>query len=86
MQSKISFVTISGVVLRHLDRSPEIGDEVIVEGVRLHVLAVDAHRIVRLRAMPAALQLVGAGDLAHDPSGWRVWRRHCICRLYTTFS
>ena len=78
--------TISGVVLRHLDRSPEIGDEVIVEGVRLHVLAVDAHRIVRLRAMPAALQLVGAGDLAHDPSGWRVWRRHCICRLYTTFS
>ncbi len=44
--------TISGVLLRHLDRLPSVGDEVVVEGVRLQVLAVEGHRITRLRAMP----------------------------------
>ena len=44
--------TISGVLLRHLDRLPSVGDEVAVEGVRLQVLAVEGHRISRLRAMP----------------------------------
>jgi CBS domain containing-hemolysin-like protein len=43
--------TISGVLLRHLDRLPSVGDEVVVEGVRLQVLAVEGHRITRLRAM-----------------------------------
>ena len=43
--------TISGVVLRHLDRPPAAGDEVVVEGVQLTVLAVEGHRIARLRAM-----------------------------------
>jgi hypothetical protein len=28
-----------------------VGDEVVVEGVRLQVLAVEGHRITRLRAM-----------------------------------
>jgi len=46
--------TISGVVLRHLDRLPAVGDEVTVEGVQLQVLAVEGHRIARLRAMHAA--------------------------------
>lgn len=45
--------TISGVVLRHLDRPPEVGDVVVVEGVRLQVLAVDGHRIASLLVMPA---------------------------------
>jgi CBS domain containing-hemolysin-like protein len=45
--------TISGVVLRHLDRLPTIGDEVIVEGVRLQVVSLEGHRIATLRAMPA---------------------------------
>ena len=44
--------TIGGVLLRHLDRLPAIGDAVIVEGARLQVLALDGHRIERLRAMP----------------------------------
>jgi CBS domain containing-hemolysin-like protein len=44
--------TISGMLLRHLDRLPSVGDEVVVEGVRLQVLAVEGHRIARLRAMP----------------------------------
>jgi len=43
--------TISGVILRHLDRPPLAGDEVSVEGVRLQVATVDGHRIVTLRAM-----------------------------------
>jgi CBS domain containing-hemolysin-like protein len=43
--------TISGVLLRYLDRLPAVGDEVVVEGVRLQVLAVEGHRITQLRAM-----------------------------------
>ena len=45
--------TISGVVLRHLDRLPAVGDEITVEGIKLQVLAVEGHRIARLRAMHA---------------------------------
>ena len=41
--------TISGVMLRHLDRLPAIGDEVNLEGVRLRVESLDGHRIARLR-------------------------------------
>ena len=48
--------TISGVVLRHLDRLPAVGDEVMVEGIKLQVLAVEGHRIARLRAMHASDQ------------------------------
>jgi CBS domain containing-hemolysin-like protein len=49
--------TISGVVLRHLDRLPAIGDEVVVDGVRLQVLSLDGHRIDRLRAMPVGYEV-----------------------------
>ncbi len=48
--------TISGVMLRHLDRLPAIGDEVIVDGIRLQVLALEGHRISRLRVMPSTFQ------------------------------
>jgi CBS domain containing-hemolysin-like protein len=48
--------TIGGVMLRHLDRLPVIGDEVIVEGVHLQVIALDGHRIAQVRAMPVALK------------------------------
>jgi CBS domain containing-hemolysin-like protein len=66
--------TISGVVLRHLDRLPAIGDEVVVEGVRLQVLSLDGHRIARLRAMSASRPLEaesaktqeGSGDETHN--------------------
>ncbi len=50
--SDARMTTISGVLLRHLDRLPSIGDEVIVEGVRLQVVSLEGHRIARLRAMP----------------------------------
>jgi CBS domain containing-hemolysin-like protein len=42
--------TIGGVVLRMLDRLPEVGDEIVVEGVVLRVLEIQGHRIARLRA------------------------------------
>ncbi len=46
--------TIGGVILRHLDRLPEVGDEVVVEGIRLRVMQMDAHRIARLCATPVS--------------------------------
>ena len=42
--------TIGGVVLRYLDRLPEVGDQVTVEGVLLEVLAMEDLRIERIRA------------------------------------
>jgi len=42
--------TIGGVALRLLDRLPQLGDEVTIEGVMLTVLEMQGHRIARLRA------------------------------------
>lgn len=42
--------TIGGVMLRLLDRLPQVADEVSVEGVMLTVLEMQGHRIARLRA------------------------------------
>ena len=42
--------TIGGVVLRALDRLPQVGDEVTIEGVLLTVLEMKRHQITRLRA------------------------------------
>ena len=41
--------TIGGVAFRHLDRLPRVGDDVSVEGVRITVLEMQAHRIARVR-------------------------------------
>jgi Mg2+/Co2+ transporter CorC len=46
--------TIGGVILRHIDRLPEIGDEVIIEGIRLTVKSMDGHRIERICATPVS--------------------------------
>jgi CBS domain containing-hemolysin-like protein len=45
--------TIAGIAFRHLDRLPAAGDEVVVEGVRIVVLEMDAHRIARVRVSRA---------------------------------
>jgi CBS domain containing-hemolysin-like protein len=42
--------TVGGVVLRHLDRLPEVGDEVTVDGVVLRVLEMDGLMVLRVRA------------------------------------
>jgi CBS domain containing-hemolysin-like protein len=41
--------TIGGVAFRHLDRLPQEGDSVIVEGVEITVLEMDGHRIAKVR-------------------------------------
>lgn len=45
--------TISGVMLRRLDRPPVVGDEVIIEGLSFEVLEVEGHRIKKLRIKQA---------------------------------
>jgi CBS domain containing-hemolysin-like protein len=42
--------TIGGVMLRSLDRLPQVGDEITIEGVVLTVLEMKGHRIAKLRA------------------------------------
>ena len=42
--------TIGGVILRKLDRLPQVDDEVTLEGVQLTVLKMKGHRIIKLRA------------------------------------
>ncbi len=41
--------TIAGVMFRHLDRLPEIGDRVAIDDVLLEVLEMDGNRISRIR-------------------------------------
>lgn len=41
--------TIGGVAFRHLDRLPREGDSVMLEGLTISVLEMDAHRIARVR-------------------------------------
>ncbi len=41
--------TIGGVAFRHLDRLPQVGDRVTVEGIEVTILEMDVHRIARVR-------------------------------------
>ncbi len=41
--------TIAGVAFRYLDRLPKVGDEVIIDGVTIRVLEMEAHRISKVR-------------------------------------
>jgi len=47
--------TIGGVVFRYLDRLPKVGDRVAMEGIVATVLAMDGHRLARLRIAKGAL-------------------------------
>jgi CBS domain containing-hemolysin-like protein len=59
--------TISGVLLRHLDRLPSIGDEVTVEGVCLKVLSLEGHRITRLSATTTRQAAKAGGEIIEPP-------------------
>ena len=61
--------TIAGVAFRHLDRLPKVGDDVTVEGVRITVLEMEAHRIARVR--------VARGQVALEREEEEVSRRRC---------
>jgi putative hemolysin len=53
--------TIGGVLFRHLDRLPQVGDQAISpEGVVIRVLEMEAHRIVRVHVS------VGTGEADND--------------------
>ncbi|MCP5365943.1 MAG: DUF21 domain-containing protein [Hyphomicrobiales bacterium] len=57
--------TIGGVVFRHLDRLPKVGDRVEFDGFVATVLAMDGHRVARLRVTRGDL---GEEDEAQAPS------------------
>ena len=46
--------TVGGVMLRMLDRLPQVGDKVSIEGVELTVLEMKGHRITNLRVSKGA--------------------------------
>ena len=43
--------TVGGVLYRHLDRLPAIGDTVRLEGITMTVRALEGHRIARVEVM-----------------------------------
>ncbi len=64
--------TVAGLVLDRLERIPEVGDSVIVDGIVIEVLAVEDFAIQRLRLEIADddVDLDGEGDdLADDRAG-----------------
>jgi putative hemolysin len=42
--------TVAGIVLRQIDRLPEVGDRVAMDGMSFEVVAMDHNRIARVRA------------------------------------
>lgn len=44
-----AYETIGGLIMAELGRIPDVGDEVLVDGVRLRVVAMDGRRVDRLR-------------------------------------
>lgn len=60
--------TLGGVILRHLDRLPGVGDSVIVEGITLTVLEMHEHRISRVR-VNTGKPLEDALPPEEEPSG-----------------
>ena len=53
--------TIGGVAFRHLDRLPQEGDKVVVEGLEITVLEMDGHRIAKVRVS------LGESDDSEEP-------------------
>lgn len=51
----VRMTTIGGIVLRHLDRLPRVGDEVLLDGVVIKVLEMDQHRVARVSIAKGAL-------------------------------
>lgn len=47
--------TIGGVVFRHLDRLPKVGDRVVMDGFVATVLQMDGHRLAKVRVAKGTL-------------------------------
>lgn len=63
--------TIGGVAFRHLDRLPRVGDQVVIEGVTIEVLEMEAHRISRVRLTKGAEEADEVPPGPDEPSGPR---------------
>jgi len=40
--------TVGGVLFRHLDRLPQVGDSVLIDNISMRVVALEGHRITRI--------------------------------------
>lgn len=61
--------TIGGLVVRHLGRLADVGDEVQLDGLRLRVEELDGRRVARVRLWPPAAapaEPPAPGDLPHE--------------------
>ena len=58
--------SIGGVVLRTLDRLPQVGDEVTVEGVRLKVLEMQTYRIAKLHVSKSDKAVTSAAAVERE--------------------
>jgi len=62
--------TVAGLVLDRLERIPEVGDSVVVDGVLIDVTSVDGFAIeqLRLRVDPDALASEGVDSVDEEPT------------------
>ncbi|MBI4505951.1 MAG: HlyC/CorC family transporter [Chloroflexi bacterium] len=58
--------TIGGLVVRHLGRMADVGDEVQLDGLRLRVEELDGRRVARVRLWPPAAAPAEPGDVPHE--------------------
>lgn len=52
----LRMTTIGGVAFRHLERLPQVGDKVSVEGIEITIVEMDVHRIARVRVTRGAVR------------------------------
>ena len=64
----LRMTTIAGVVLRHLDRLPQVGDSVMVNEVTLTVMEMDNNRIAQVQASRAVANKAEAPGAKEDAS------------------
>jgi CBS domain containing-hemolysin-like protein len=62
----VRMTTIGGIVLRHLDRLPRVGDEVRVDGLVIKVLEMDQHRVARVSIAKGVPSSEDLGDYDKD--------------------
>src|SRR6266542_4002128 len=60
--------TVGGLIMATLDRLPQVGDEVVVDGHLLRVEALDGRRVAAVRLGPATAESVSVHDSPH-PKG-----------------
>ena len=61
--------TIGGVVFRYLDRLPQIGDQVAMDGLVASVLEMDGHRLAKVRIAKGTIEEDEERKAALDPEG-----------------